>query len=405
MQCTVPRPQDGWYPITAQWLPLVSENPGWEFFVDPALAVDWLKSIDPNGGIFYSGQRAKGAKDMARRAVVGVGVGKNQKRYFRHRLSAIAGLGMTREQYYDKNLCVCHNARREESADPDDRPENLRVDTKKGNRNDPGSKKRKHAGMMHPVTLRSATRGEEIDFESYMTAAEHAGVDSRDIGKAVEGVRKSPLGEGRWEISKHTAIDLDDAVLLVGTRKAYMSTSRQNEFFVKNSYGKFVRRTFKPHEDGYLFICCADGKLRPLHAVVFETAFPDAISEKLAAMPPGSARSDIQIDHIDDDPLNNAPSNLQALTHAEHSRKHALGVDLLDVQDGNKLRSFECAKDAACYIYETNGVIVNPSNIQSVCDGKWKRTGGCYFAWTDHEHVAYVREARMKRRLDRLVKL
>lgn len=77
-------------------------------------------------------------------------------------------------------------------------------------------------------------------------------------------------------------------------------------------YDRIGRRGFRIKTDGHLEFTCGPNKGRMVHDVIMESI----ISRKLLP--------DELVHHVDENPGNNDPSNLNLLTFEEHSRLHAI---------------------------------------------------------------------------------
>jgi hypothetical protein len=312
---------------------------------------------------------------------------------------ALACGKMTAEQFADGKCVVMHKNRRAEDVPPDDRPSNLEVGTHKENLNDPHNKRRTSNARSRRVRLTRVDTGETTVFESVKEAASFVGVQKGNLSHYLNGVQNMPRPmAGVWEASYEDAFEApDDAIKLAGAAgDLWLIPSRPNEVFRRLKTGAFVPTYYGVSMYGYAMVQTEDGKLKPLHRLVFKTFKPHAFAEKLADMPPGSKESDLEVDHIDGDELNNSIDNLRLVDRAEHNRKHIFAVELMN--DGVAGGVYDCAADAAKVVRGTDGQELNPSHIRGVCDGTRTNTGGRIFRWKCPELVSEMRVARIEKR-------
>ena len=155
---------------------------------------------------------------------------------------------------------------------------------------------------------------------------------------------------------------------------------------VQNDWVPYVFRSFMgygKYHSGTGYLCCSlNGKLYNVHRVVAETFIPNP--ENLPC-----------INHKDEDPTNNAVSNLEWCSYKHNSNWGTLperrkqwcskAVVMLD-NEGKILRTFQSATDAAETL-KSEGTKVDWANILNVCnkrlqkgsDGKYrlrKKAGG-----------------------------
>lgn len=340
---------------------------------------------------------------------------------YRHRAMALAAGLMTLEQYRDPTkFYVDHIEPRKPDAVPNDRPENLRVGPPSANRNNPRNKKPVQRADGKPVTLMRKTPAdapggddaegpsfcEHLTFPSIAWAAKFLGLaDGRNLSSYVNGgaAKTMPDRTGdEWDaaLAGVGAFACADAVRIPGVPEDDDRRISPTLGLLRAvGEGAYRLAGNRPTPQGYLRTKIAGVDVL-VSRLVFKTFKRAEFDMKLASMPTGTDESELEIDHIDGDPLNNALENLRAVDWGEHNSKHSAAIDWVD--GGWVLGTYDTAAEAARSVRGVDGKELSNGNILKVCDGDYWQTGGRKFEYADAKRAAELKvaSAKKKRKID-----
>ena len=244
---------------------------------------------------------------------------------------------------------------------------------------------------------------EHLTFPSAIVAATFLEVNRGSLSKYLNGGKQKSMPKGKgaeWE-SSWTKVDgfaCEDAVPILGVCEDDDRRISPTKGLLRVICdGKYAPATNVSTMHGYL-TTSVGGKNVRVHRLVFKTFKRAEFDAELAKMPPGTDESELHIDHIDGDKLNNALANLRAVDRSEHNSKHSAAIRWID--DDGVPQTFATAAEAAREVRGVDGQPLDSSAILGVCKKKCPHTGGRKFEYADAGHAEELAAARAAKKRD-----